>query len=119
MGTACRGAEPLDQRKLLEDCDDEMQYASRCLQIFVRETQADMEAIAAAFGRNDIPGVARLAHRIKGASASIRASFLLEEAARLYSLGNRGQVAEASRCFDRLRTEFEQFKQFIAGLSAT
>jgi HPt (histidine-containing phosphotransfer) domain-containing protein len=116
MALACGCSKPLDCKKLLEDCDDETSFANRCLQIFVRETQVDMDSIAAALGKNDYPQVARLAHRIKGASASIRARFLQEEAARLQVFGGEEQGAEANLCFSRLRAEFDNFKRFITTL---
>jgi HPt (histidine-containing phosphotransfer) domain-containing protein len=116
MTLACGRSKPLDCKKLLEDCDEETSFANRCLQIFVRETQVDMDSIAAALGENDYPQVARLAHRIKGASASIRARFLQEEAARLQVVGGEEQGTEANLCFSRLRAEFDNFKRFIASL---
>jgi HPt (histidine-containing phosphotransfer) domain-containing protein len=116
MAVECRRFKPLDRKKLLEDCDDETSFANRCLHIFVRETQVDMDSMAAALGNNDFPQVARLAHRIKGASATIRARFLREEAARLQILGDEEQGTEANICFSRLKTEFDNFKRFIATL---
>ena len=113
MRTACKNPKPLDRRRLLKDCDGETSYVNRCLQIFVKETQGDIEAISAAFGNNDLAQVSRLAHRIKGASAAIRAGFLREEAARLNALGCKGSGSEAVMCFARLRTEFDDFKRFV------
>ena len=116
MQTAHKNQKPLDRGKLLEDCDGEASYVNRCLQIFVRETQGDIEAISAAFRNNDLGQVSRLAHRIKGASASIRAEFLRDEAARLDVLGCKGKGLEATACFARLQTEFDNFKKFVATL---
>jgi|WetSurMetagenome_2_1015567.scaffolds.fasta_scaffold197475_3 HPt (histidine-containing phosphotransfer) domain-containing protein len=114
--TARKSPKPLDRNKLLEDCDDETEFANRCLQVFVRETQVDIDGISAAFDAHDFDRLARHAHRIKGASASIRASFLQEEAARLQAISTEGKEAEACRCFARLRVEFEHFKRFIVTL---
>ncbi len=44
MATVFRRTKPLDFKKLLEDCDDKASSANRCLQVFVRETQADMDS---------------------------------------------------------------------------
>jgi HPt (histidine-containing phosphotransfer) domain-containing protein len=116
MATTSESPPPLDREKLLEECDDEPSFANRCLHVFARETQVDMDGIAAALGNNDFSQVAKLAHRIKGASASIRAEFLREEAARLEALGGKAELAAAGECFARLRTEFDHFKEFIATL---
>jgi HPt (histidine-containing phosphotransfer) domain-containing protein len=116
MASALEDLKPLDCKKLLEECDDEPSLVSHCLHVFVRETQADLEGIAAALGRRDLSKVARLAHRIKGASATIRAEFLRKEAAQLDLLANRGMGAEAAECFASLRAEFDSFRKFIASL---
>jgi HPt (histidine-containing phosphotransfer) domain-containing protein len=84
--------------------------------VFVRETRKDMDILAAALGNGDFHQVVRLAHRIKGASASIRAGFLSEEAARLQIFGAERSGAEAGRCFARLQAEFQQFQQFIEAM---
>jgi HPt (histidine-containing phosphotransfer) domain-containing protein len=116
MQTAYKSQKRLDRKKLLDDCDGEAAFANRCLQIFVRETQGDIDAISTAFNNNDLAQVSRLAHRIKGASASIRAAFLRDEAALLDQLGCKGKEFEAAACFARLRTEFDNFKKFVATL---
>jgi HPt (histidine-containing phosphotransfer) domain-containing protein len=116
MALARGRSKPMDCKKLLEDCDDEASFVNRCLQMFVRETQVDLDSIAAALGKHDYPQVARLAHRIKGASASIRARYLQDEAARLQVFGGEELAAEANLCFSRLRAEFDNFKRFIGAL---
>lgn len=117
MTSKTRNPNPVDREKLLEDCEDEQAFAVRCLHLFARNTQADINGIAAALDRNDFPEVARLAHRINGASASIRAEFLRQQASRLEQLAADEEPAATGDCFDRLRTELEHFNQYIASLS--
>jgi HPt (histidine-containing phosphotransfer) domain-containing protein len=114
--TISKSPQHLDRERLLEECDEDSAFACRCLHIYVREAQVDMNGIAAALEKYDFPLVARLAHRIKGASASIRADFLREEAARLETLGYKAELAAAAESFARLRSEFDHFKTFIATL---
>jgi HPt (histidine-containing phosphotransfer) domain-containing protein len=116
MQTASNNTKRLDRKKLLDDCDGEASFANRCLQIYVRETQGDIDAISAAFSDSDLAKVSRLAHRIKGASATIRAAFLRDEAALLNQLGGKGKEFEAAASFARLRAEFDDFKEFVATL---
>ena len=106
----------LDDEKLLEECDNEQSFANKCLHVFVRVAQADMSDISAALDRNDFSQIARLAHRIKGASASIRAEFLREQAARLEVLGSQEKSVAVSECYARLKAEFEHFEKFVATL---
>jgi HPt (histidine-containing phosphotransfer) domain-containing protein len=103
----------LDRKKLLAECDDEQAFANRCLHVFVRETQADMKGIAAALEHNDFPGIVRRAHRIKGASSSIRAEFLKQQAAYLEILGNEEDLVAVRECYARLKVEFKHFKSFV------
>ncbi len=116
MSAKPKSPKPLDHKRLLEDCDAEQAFANRCLHIFVRTTQADINDIAAAFDRKDPLDVIRLAHRIKGASGSIRAEFLGKQAAALETLAAAGDFEAAQNCFSRLRTEFEHFNRYIAAL---
>ena len=116
MGATPESPSPLDCEKLLEECDDEQMFAYRCLHTFSRDVQLDMNGISAALDRGDVSQVARLAHRIKGASASIRAEFIRRQAARLEALSEKKELASASECFFRLQAEFEHFKSFIANL---
>lgn len=104
---------PLDSLRLISDCDDEQSYVNRCLHLFVRDAQEDLNGISAAFEQNDLSQIARLAHRIKGASASIRAEFLRQQAALLEALGSREEWTAANETFVRLQAEFEHFKNYI------
>ncbi len=118
MATKPETPPPLDREGLLAECDEEQTFAHRCLHIFIRDAQTDLNGIAEALNNNDFPKIARLAHRIKGASAAIRAEFLRQQAARLEMLGGNAEPAAASECFARLRAEFEHFKSFVASLPA-
>jgi HPt (histidine-containing phosphotransfer) domain-containing protein len=116
MAIGNRPCKPLDRKRLLEDCDEEASFANQCLRLYVRDTRIDIECIEAALGSRDFSRVARLAHRIKGASASIRAQFMSEMAARLHVFGEQGLEHEVSLCFAQLRKEFDKFERFIATL---
>jgi HPt (histidine-containing phosphotransfer) domain-containing protein len=111
-----KSPKPLDQKKLLEECDREQSFANRCLYVFVRETQADIDSIAAALPTKDFPEIARLAHRIKGASASIRAEFLREKAEHLEMSASTGTPTGLDDCFALLKAEFERFNGYVAAL---
>ncbi len=116
MATVPEGLQPVDGEKLLAECDDEQSFALKCLHVFARDVQLDLDGIASALERNDFGLVARLAHRIKGASASISAEFLRQQAARLEVLGGKKELIAAGECFNRLKSEFEQFKEFVSSL---
>jgi HPt (histidine-containing phosphotransfer) domain-containing protein len=111
-----KSLKPLDHGKLLEECDHEQSFADRCLRVFIRDTRTDMDAIIAALAGNDFPEIARLAHRIKGASASIRAEFLREKAEHLE---NSALTRVSTPVYDGialLKIEFEHFSRYIAAL---
>ena len=116
MATRAKSAQPLDREKLLEECDDEQSFAYRCLHVFAKSAQADIDGIAAALDKNDFSQIVELAHRLKGASGTIRADFLRQEAACLEAFGRKEELAAAGECFARLRAEFDHFKKFITVL---
>ena len=117
MAAKRKNTKPLDHKRLLEECDEEHSFANRCLHVFIRETQTDMDGIAAALAGKDFQEIARLAHRIKGASASIRAEFLQEKATLLEGSAGTGNHADVDDCLARLKLEFERFNQYIAALT--
>jgi HPt (histidine-containing phosphotransfer) domain-containing protein len=117
MATKSEIPPPLDRKRLLAECDDEQSFVNRCLQIYVRDVQVDINEISMALARHDFPLIARLAHRIKGASATIRAEFLGQHAARLETLVGKEELHAAEECFSRLRLEFKDFKDYIEALS--
>ena len=116
MATRLKNQAPLDREKLLEECDDEQSFANRCLHVFVRCAQEDIDGIAEALHQSDFAQVVDLAHRLKGASSAIKAEFLRQEAARLEAFGRKETLAAVEECFARLRAEFDHFKKFIATL---
>jgi len=116
MATKPKGTRPVDHEKLLSECDNEEAFVNKCLHIFARDVQVDVDRIASALDRNDFSQVARLAHRIKGASASIRAEFLRQQAAQLEVLSGKKESVAAWECYARLKNEFERFKEFISTL---
>jgi HPt (histidine-containing phosphotransfer) domain-containing protein len=116
MAARLKGSLPIDREKLLEECDDEQSFANLCLHIFVRSAQTDIDGIIEALKRNDFLQIVELAHRLKGASAAIKAEFLMQEAARLEAFGREEELAAVGECFARLQVEFDRFKKFIAAL---
>jgi HPt (histidine-containing phosphotransfer) domain-containing protein len=116
MTARLKGPLPLDRERLLAECDDEQSFANRCLHVFVRSAQADIDGIVEAIRRNDFSQIVELAHRLKGASAVIKAEFLLQEAARLEAFGREEEFAAVGECFARLQVEFDRFNKFIATL---
>lgn len=109
-------AKPLDNKKLLEECDDEQSFANRCLLVFIRDTKVDIDDISVALGSKHFPEIARLAHRIKGASASIRADFLRDEASRLEDFAATADADNVRDCLNRLENEFDHFHRYIKSL---
>jgi HPt (histidine-containing phosphotransfer) domain-containing protein len=116
MPTRLKSPPPLDREKLLEECEDEQSFANRCLHVFVRCAQTDIDGITAALYENDFAQIVEMAHRLKGASSAIRAEFLRQEAARLEAFGRKEASAAVEECFARLQTEFDRFKKFVGTL---
>jgi HPt (histidine-containing phosphotransfer) domain-containing protein len=105
MAAKLKDSQLCDRKRLLAECDDEQSFANRCLHV-----------LSEALDEGDCLQIVRLAHRIKGASASIKAEFLRQEATRLEVFGRERDLAAMKECFARLQTEFKHFKKFIAKL---
>jgi HPt (histidine-containing phosphotransfer) domain-containing protein len=105
---------PLDCFILLDLYKDESSMICGILGLFIEETLKDMDDLIAARGSHNSDRLAVLAHRVKGAAASIGARSLREGAALLEASGRKGDLAAACDRLTRLQAEFESFRKFIA-----
>jgi HPt (histidine-containing phosphotransfer) domain-containing protein len=108
---------PFENEKLFEEWANNPEFISKILSAFLGESWNDIENLIAAFECKDPARMAGFAHRLKGAAATIEAEPLRVEAARLESLGRDGEMEKARASIDRLRMEFERFRNYLAELS--
>jgi CheY-like chemotaxis protein/HPt (histidine-containing phosphotransfer) domain-containing protein len=87
-------------------------FVQMLLEKFERQTDADLEQLEARVAARDAEQTALLAHRLKGAAASLAAESLAATAAKLESIGRNAAMNEAESCFAALRNERERFQNY-------
>jgi HPt (histidine-containing phosphotransfer) domain-containing protein len=114
--SAATSREILDGEELLARCMGNWDFALRVLGKFRARLEADVADLDQALGAQDWDLLARLAHRIKGASASVSALQLRQRAAELEHAARARRVAELSTCVERLRHESNRLVQELSVL---
>lgn len=73
---------------------------------FVQDTTASLDALRVATRTGNAEALARVAHSLKGSSATIGALGMADLCATLQALGRRGAITEAAPCVEQLSCEF-------------
>ena len=107
---------PVDLDRLMDQWSGKSSFVAKILKAFEHETCNDMENFEGAFAGGNTTEIAGIAHRIKGAAATIGAEAIREEAAKLESMGRSGDLSQAPECFSRLKSEFERYRSFRDGM---
>jgi len=101
----------VDCQDLVARCMGNLAFAENILARFEERLDVDLAMLETAIDRPDTEGVARVAHRLKGASANVSANGLHDVFSRLEELARTGQLQELPFCMDELRSEWSRFKQ--------
>jgi HPt (histidine-containing phosphotransfer) domain-containing protein len=90
-------------------CMGNIHLVQRVLRAFQERIPAEMETIEQAFRLRDVEQIARIAHRVKGSSASMSAGGLAQAAAEMEDAGRAGRVEEIPARIEHLRDEWEKY----------
>jgi Amt family ammonium transporter len=101
--------EILDGEELLARCMGNWDFAMRVVSKFRSRLEQDLIDMDQALQAQDCDLLARLAHRIKGASASVSAVQLRQRAAELEHAARARRSADVSTGVERLRHESNRF----------
>ncbi len=110
------GAEPqpdvavVDYSDLVARCMGNLEFAEKILGKFEERLEEDLGLLENEVNQHDAAGIARVAHRLKGASANVSASRLCDVLSRLEQLGRTEQLQQVPACMDELRSEWNRFK---------
>jgi HPt (histidine-containing phosphotransfer) domain-containing protein len=99
----------LDFEQLLARCMGNIDFVERVLSRFQEHFGADLAELEKGLNAADGGQIARVAHRLKGASANVGAAGLRERAAEIEQLGQARRFSEIPSCVDQLRGEWERF----------
>ena len=108
---------PFDFSSLIKEWGDEPEFLAKILEIFVRDTRADLETLALALSAEDQAKLARTAHHLKGAAGILGAEAIRKQAALLEELGFKGELADAEACMAKLRSEYSRFIDSLSELA--
>jgi HPt (histidine-containing phosphotransfer) domain-containing protein len=108
--------EILDYHTLIERCMGNLDLASRLLERCQTHLPQEIEEIEKAVAQRDAEQVARMAHRLKGATATILAQGMKQAAEEIERCGLTGSLAEIPPSLERLHQEWERFKKYSESL---
>lgn len=115
-GNEPRGAEQHDLPPAW-DCDavaerfmGDWDFVMTLLDKFDVQAEADLKQLELLIAERNAEQTSLIAHRLKGAAASLSAGALASVAARLEAIGRKGAMDEANPCFGELQSEWERFR---------
>ena len=98
-----------DAEELLARCLGKIELAERVLAAFHSRFDLDLSELREAVRSEDAEAVARVAHRLKGASANVAAEELRTRAAGIEQLARCGGLPEVPGHLEELRSEWTRF----------
>lgn len=98
--------------------DDPNSFLREIIDIFLSDTPARIDELAAAITSGDTPAFLRAAHSIKGSSANVGAAALKTAAEELENAARATGIAAQAPGVARIREEFERTKQALMALLA-
>jgi HPt (histidine-containing phosphotransfer) domain-containing protein len=105
-----------DLEGLRNRCMGDLNLAHNVLKIFQERMPVELKTIEDALQRQDVELVARVAHRIRGTSASISAASLARAAEEIESAGRQGRVDDIPTGVGHLHDEWEKYLNCAAAL---
>jgi HPt (histidine-containing phosphotransfer) domain-containing protein len=112
-------ASAFDFDELLNRCLGNLEFAERVLAKFQSRFDDDLVELEHALEVQDAEAVARVAHRLKGASATAAANSISHRAAEIESLARNHQVGQIPEHLQQLRSECTKFANSVASLALT
>jgi CheY-like chemotaxis protein len=107
-------AAPVDLGEFHRITDSDPQFAQELIAAFISSGEQQLNEITAAIAQNDCTGLAKAAHKLKGASANIHARALksLAEQLEIDSAATQARTLQPGNVL--LRREFDRVKQFLS-----
>jgi len=106
----------LNYEELLTRCMGNIEFAERVLDKFQLSFGQDLENLETGLESEDAEAVAMVAHRLKGASASVGAPCLCQRAAEIEQLGRCDRLTEAQEPMQHLRHEWSRFQDHVSSV---
>lgn len=111
--------EVFDSADLVARCLGNIAFAERVLAKFNSRFELDLAELEQAIQTQDGEGIARVAHRLKGAAANVAAGSLRAHAAGIEKAARAGDLPPISAQVDELRSQWRVFASCAAALGTT
>jgi HPt (histidine-containing phosphotransfer) domain-containing protein len=109
-----RTSAALDYEELLARCMGNIEFAERVLDKFQSSFGQELENLENGLNSENAETVTMIAHRLKGASASVGAPGLRQWAAEIEQLGRADRLNEAQQPAQHLRDEWSRFLDHVS-----
>ena len=107
---------PVDRDRLNQITHGEVEFQTELLLEFLEDAEASVEAAATALEAGDTVALAKIAHRLKGGSATVAVRFMPEVAAQLECLAKENQLETVAELLAQLKSILERLKAFVPQL---
>ncbi len=109
------GPQVFNEEDLLRNLGGDWDLVRYIGTLFLDDTRAGMDSFKEALDCHDTAVMGRLAHKMKGAAANIRAEALSGLLADIENAASRGDLTGITPLFEATRDEFERFKDVFRG----
>jgi HPt (histidine-containing phosphotransfer) domain-containing protein len=108
-----------DGDQLLQRCMGNLELAERVLAKFKERFGEDWAELERGVDAADTVQIARVAHRLKGASANIGAGGMRQRAAAIEQLGRAGRLSQIPSCMEQLLGEWTRLVDSLSSLESS
>ncbi len=117
--TPTRTEPPIELDAFLARCLGRVDLMERMLASFRAGVHSDCKQLQEAVAHRDLERVAQLAHKLKGASATVSAKPLSQIAAQFEDLARFGDPHQIDDCASELFQELDRVERMIASVAGT
>ena len=109
-------SELLNLEELRNRCMGNIQFVQRVLKKFQQRIPEELAELEKALELSDTEQIARIAHRVKGTSASVSANGLKQAATEIEDLSRAGHITDIPACIEHLRDEWDRCNCVVCGV---
>jgi len=106
---------PINRDEALERVGGDEDFLNELLSLYDEEYANNSKALAEAIAQSNFKDIRELGHSIKGASANLSLPGLRAAAFDMEKAGEHSQLDQAKAAMERLVSEYERLKKFLAG----
>jgi HPt (histidine-containing phosphotransfer) domain-containing protein len=116
QGATLLPSDVLDLEGLRNRCMGNLDLVQRVLKMFCQRIPEEMGTMEKALELKDTEQIARVAHRVKGSSASVSADGVARAAAEIEEVSRAGRMTDISASIGRLHDEWDKCSDYATTL---